>query len=522
MTVDLSAVPLVALSVESKQVISTLLNPPKVIPSENGLPRDWRGLAHLCNLKIDRWDILNDTLELFEKDAERYLEQVQKSQTSAEVIANDIDAKVLTVGKNISCIFFLTDDLHRVREGLENQYYDAFLLYADEDTNFATEMVDKLENEYKLKLCLKDRDLIGGVTFEYEAVMTLISERCNRLIVIVSPNFLKSSANKFFLSYAQALGIDKRQRKVVPCVYKQCQLPPQLNYMFKLDYNRVGLYDFWGKLRDSVRTPGKINGSTNSSPMKENFHSNLNVNDKSEKDEKDEKDEKNIKHIEPLQVNKLQSEDNKETLNIEKNSSQSSFDNVNSSKDNNKKYTHFLQWTKKKWSKIGENNKKEYVPITETVSLPSLKSLDTLSASAESMEKKHKTKFINKSWHNISTTDSEKSSTHVLVDRNERRRPVNRVLQQIKYLRRSVHLLIPKVRFARLVREIIIDYFPRKQITRLQVTALQALQEAAEAYLVEFFEDTILMAHHAKRITIKIHDMILVRRLRGRRDVINK
>ncbi|XP_017788258.1 PREDICTED: histone H3.3-like [Habropoda laboriosa] len=112
--------------------------------------------------------------------------------------------------------------------------------------------------------------------------------------------------------------------------------------------------------------------------------------------------------------------------------------------------------------------------------------------------------------------------THVLVDRNERRRPVNRVLQQIKYLRRSVHLLIPKVRFARLVREIIIDYFPRKQITRLQVTALQALQEAAEAYLVEFFEDTILMAHHAKRITIKIHDMILVRRLRGRRDVINK
>lgn len=57
------------------------------------------------------------------------------------------------------------------------------------------------------QLCLKDRDLIGGVTFEHEAVMTLISERCNRLIVIVSTNFLKSPANKFFLNYAQALGI---------------------------------------------------------------------------------------------------------------------------------------------------------------------------------------------------------------------------------------------------------------------------------------------------------------------------
>ncbi|CAK9812434.1 Myeloid differentiation primary response protein MyD88 [Anthophora quadrimaculata] len=415
MTVDLSAVPLVALSFESKQIISSLLNPPKVIPSENGLPRDWRGLAHLCMLsgelmpllishpdpsayiltaweqkqksitlkdfqaaleEIDRWDILDDTLELFEKDAERYLEQVHKSQTSAEVIANDIDEKVLTVGK--------------VREGLENQYYDAFLLYADEDIHFATEMVEKLENEYKLKLCLKDRDLIGGVTFEYEAVMTLISERCNRLIVIVSSNFLKSPANKFFLNYAQALGIDKRQRKVVPCLYEKCQLPPQLNYMFILDYNRVGLYDFWGKLRDSVQAPSKVNGSTNSSPMKENHHGNLNVNDKSEKHER------NIKYIEPMEVNKLQLEDNKETLSIEENSSHSSFNNINSSKDNNKKYAHFLQWTKKKWSKKGDNNKKEYVPITETISLPSLKSLDTLSPSTESMEKKHKPKFINK------------------------------------------------------------------------------------------------------------------------------
>lgn len=198
-----------------------------------------------------------------ERDAERYLECLEKSQTSAEVVTNEVDQKVLTVGKYhltlcrrmlglsvghnwpsicytrftfqelilwfniVFCSLSITDDLHRLRQGLENQYYDAFLLYADEDVNFATEMVDRLENRYKLKvkrqnsqiikkikytevvfqLCLKDRDLIGGVTFEHEAVMTLISERCNRLIVIVSSNFLKSPANKFFLNYAQALGI---------------------------------------------------------------------------------------------------------------------------------------------------------------------------------------------------------------------------------------------------------------------------------------------------------------------------
>lgn len=38
-------------------------------------------------------------INIIEKDGERYLEQLQRSQISAEVISNDIDEKVLTVGK---------------------------------------------------------------------------------------------------------------------------------------------------------------------------------------------------------------------------------------------------------------------------------------------------------------------------------------------------------------------------------------------------------------------------------------
>lgn len=416
MTVNLSTVPLVALSAKSKEAISTLLNPSKVIPSENGLPRDWRGLAHISNLggemmpllashldpsayiltaweqkgknvtikdfqaaleELDRWDILDDTLELFERDAERYLECLEKSQTSAEVVTNEVDQKVLTV-----------DDLHRLRQGLENQYYDAFLLYAEEDVNFATEMVDRLENRYKLKLCLKDRDLIGGVTFEHEAVMTLISERCNRLIVIVSSNFLKSPANKFFLNYAQALGIDKRQRKVIPCLYEKCQLPPQLNYMFILDYSRVGLYDFWGKLRDSVQIPSKMNSAIS---VPEKQHALLcekeNCADVEKNDKKD-KDDGNYLQSPRLQAIEIKNE--KEKLKAEKIS-----DDLRNSKDSSKKYN-FLHRAMKRWTRKPDNEKKEYVPITETVSLPSLVGLDTLDTSVNSVEKKQKTKFINK------------------------------------------------------------------------------------------------------------------------------
>lgn len=57
---------------------------------------------------------------------------------------------------------------------------------------------------------------------------------------------------------------------------------------------------------------------------------------------------------------------------------------------------------------------------------------------------------------------------------------------------------------------------------RIQATALEALQEASEMYIVQFFEDTVLLAMHAKRVTVMRNDMILMRRLRGRDDIINR
>ncbi|TBU46787.1 histone-fold-containing protein [Dichomitus squalens] len=49
---------------------------------------------------------------------------------------------------------------------------------------------------------------------------------------------------------------------------------------------------------------------------------------------------------------------------------------------------------------------------------------------------------------------------------------------------------------------------------RFQSSAVMALQEASEAYLVSLFEDTNLAAIHAKRVTIQPKDLALARRLR--------
>ncbi|XP_060811970.1 uncharacterized protein LOC132905060 [Bombus pascuorum] len=112
------------------------------------------------------------------------------------------------------------------------------------------------------------------------------------------------------------------------------------------------------------------------------------------------------------------------------------------------------------------------------------------------------------------------SQTDVLVDRHKIKKI--QILKEIRYFRKSVKLLIPKLPFARLVKEIMVDLFPRSNVSRVQLAALEALQEAVEAYLVQFFEDCVLLSQHGKRVTLQIQDMILMRRLRGRDDIINK
>ena len=104
-------------------------------------------------------------------------------------------------------------------------------------------------------------------------------------------------------------------------------------------------------------------------------------------------------------------------------------------------------------------------------------------------------------------------------------------LREIRRYQKSTELLIRKLPFQRLVREIAQDF---KRDLRFQYVAIGALQvkiivypnhsslsyviqEASEAYLVGLFEDTNLCAIHAKRVTIMPKDMQLARRLRGER-----
>ena len=100
------------------------------------------------------------------------------------------------------------------------------------------------------------------------------------------------------------------------------------------------------------------------------------------------------------------------------------------------------------------------------------------------------------------------------VKKPHRFKPGTVALREIRKYQKSTDLLIRKLPFQRLVREIAHEF---KQELRFQSSAVLALQEAAEAYLVSLFEDTNLCAIHARRVTIMTRDLQLARRIRGDR-----
>eukprot|EP00049_Salpingoeca_infusionum_P025324 m.18565 g.18565 ORF g.18565 m.18565 type:complete len:167 (+) comp7914_c0_seq1:261-761(+) len=94
----------------------------------------------------------------------------------------------------------------------------------------------------------------------------------------------------------------------------------------------------------------------------------------------------------------------------------------------------------------------------------------------------------------------------------KRARPGTAALKQIRHLQMSTELLLRRLPFQRLCREIAQTY---KRDVRFRGDALAALQEASESYMVGLFEDANLCAIHGKRVTIMIKDMRLAQRLRG-------
>ncbi|SCO54467.1 probable histone 3 [Fusarium fujikuroi] len=107
------------------------------------------------------------------------------------------------------------------------------------------------------------------------------------------------------------------------------------------------------------------------------------------------------------------------------------------------------------------------------------------------------------------------SGDPVPVRAKRRYRPGTVALREIRRYQKDTKLLVQKLPFSRLVREVALTMRPRDEVLRWQSQAIMALQEAAEAYIVHLLKDANLLAIHAKRITVMQKDIQLARRIRG-------
>ena len=93
-------------------------------------------------------------------------------------------------------------------------------------------------------------------------------------------------------------------------------------------------------------------------------------------------------------------------------------------------------------------------------------------------------------------------------------KPGTVALRDIRRYQKGTEVLLRKLPFQRLVREIAQG---DKDGVRFAASAVMAMQEATEAHIINLFADTCLCAIHGKRVTIQPRDLRLALRLRGSR-----
>ncbi|XP_017867513.1 PREDICTED: myeloid differentiation primary response protein MyD88 [Drosophila arizonae] len=294
-TAGFNRTPLTELSSETRRQLACMLNRKKVLRSEEGYERDWRGIASLSGQRgyvdefanmpmdlvlnswikhnpqtaevghleeylgiIDRWDVRDDIQENLIKDTNRYntkqqqLEQLEQLTPTPSVQCVERNNNSLARDVNLLSI----DDEKCLQNGQPLPRYNACVLYAEADIEHATDIMNNLESPpYNLKLFLRHRDLLLGVPFEHVELSQFMATRCNHLIVVLTEEFLKSRENTYLVNFTQKLQIENNTRKIIPILYKHNMTIPQTLAIYThVNYTETSsLFNFWDKLARSLQ-----------------------------------------------------------------------------------------------------------------------------------------------------------------------------------------------------------------------------------------------------------------------------
>ena len=245
----LKKTPVVAISSSTRSLLSQLLNPDQVIPTESGVSRDARGLAEAFSFSYTQ-------VRNFERESDptKAIFESLPKDTTVDTVVKGIEAITRFDVLDDVAPFIARDlkawsekrpllslDLEDEQTGVPSttKYsYDAYICYADEDREFVMELTSFLESR-DLKMFVRERDFLAG-SLEYETFMHLLERRCRRMLVILSPAFLESKECENQTRFATSLAVEMRSRIIIPLLVAKCPvLPSSLSILSKIDFCRV-------------------------------------------------------------------------------------------------------------------------------------------------------------------------------------------------------------------------------------------------------------------------------------------
>ncbi|XP_033731820.1 myeloid differentiation primary response protein MyD88-like [Pecten maximus] len=290
-------IPLITLRYSVRRVIALHLNTPsEVVDEETGYVNDYNGLAEFVgfsyleiehfgrqksptkellekwetrdNLQVsptvgslwkglyilNRFDVMKDCQLAIVKDVEAFIRNQKRQQDIIQPVqSNDVSQ---------SSDHQVKEETILCKGDVDNnysQYFDAFVSYNHEgkDLHFVMDMIQTLEGEpHKLKLFIPGRDDLPGAA-KYVIEAKLIESRCRKMVIILSNNYLQSSACDFQSKFAHALSPGARAKKLIPVIIEPMTVIPQiLRYVSLCDYTKVDLQEwFWNRLSSAIKQP---------------------------------------------------------------------------------------------------------------------------------------------------------------------------------------------------------------------------------------------------------------------------
>lgn len=259
-------VPMSKLSSSTLKWLSHQLNVPRsTLSPNNRLLQDWRGLAEMFGssiIDIENIQLLKDPCyEMLTRYAGRQqssiyelLNALQKIERFDIIADEDFYQKIgkdCEKGSDIIQVPQIGCSIE-VNPVQEEKTYTAFVCHHQDDLPFVRILAEELEEKNNFTLFIPERDQILG-EYSINDLAKLIRTRCEKMLVILSPRFLKSSDCNFQISFAMAIDKTNKERKIIPIIYEACETPDILAILSKVDYTRESIRDwFWKRLVASL------------------------------------------------------------------------------------------------------------------------------------------------------------------------------------------------------------------------------------------------------------------------------